>query len=198
MAQLLPPFPNRMSMMLAEYNHPFDLLKSCWLNTPLGSMLSISDEDALYLLDFVDRRSLERNIARLVSTTKSNIAPGKTKPLLSIEKEITSYFKGELHLFETPIYSVGSPFQKSVWNALVRIPYGETRSYAEQAISIGKPSAYRAVANANGANQLAIVIPCHRIINSSGMLGGYGGGLSRKAWLLHHEDKNKEIPKKNR
>lgn len=183
-------------MMKPEHNHPLNLLKCCWLDTPLGSMLAISDEDALYLLDFVDRRSLERNIARLVGTTKSNIVPGKTKPLLSIEKEITSYFKGELHLFETPIYSVGSPFQKSAWDTLLRIPYGETRSYAEQASSIGKPSAYRAVANANGANQLAIVIPCHRIINSNGMLGGYGGGPSRKAWLLHHEDKNKEIPKK--
>lgn len=77
------------------------------------------------------------------------------------------------------------------WQALTLIPYGETRSYAQQAQSLGKPTAYRAVANANGANSLSIIIPCHRIINSSGNLGGYGGGIARKQWLLEHERKNK-------
>ena len=81
----------------------------------------------------------------------------------------------------------GSPFQRQVWQVLCGIPYGETRSYAEEAISMGKPSAYRAVANANGANQLAIIIPCHRVIASDGTLGGYGGGIAVKQWLLEHE-----------
>ena len=81
----------------------------------------------------------------------------------------------------------GSPFQRQVWQVLCGIPYGETRSYAEEAMYMGKPSAYRAVANANGANQLAIIIPCHRVIASDGTLGGYGGGIAVKQWLLEHE-----------
>ena len=82
---------------------------------------------------------------------------------------------------------MGSPFQKIVWEELMRITFGETRSYGDQAAAMGKPTAYRAVANANGANQLAIIIPCHRIINTNGELGGYGGGISRKKWLINHE-----------
>jgi len=175
------------------FSQHLSLLKACWLDTPLGPMLAISDEEALYLLAFVDRRGLEREVKRLRNKTKSAIVPGKTTPILSIENELTSYFNGSLHLFETPIHLLGSPFQKSVWDELVRIPYGETRNYAEQAEAMGKPSAYRAVGNANGANQLAIIIPCHRIITSSGELGGYGGGVARKKWLLQHEEKNKKI-----
>ncbi len=85
---------------------------------------------------------------------------------------------------------MGSPFQKQVWKALQQIPHGQTCSYADLAAAIGKPTACRAVANANGANQLAIVIPCHRVINSDGKLGGYGGGVSKKQWLIDHEKKS--------
>jgi O-6-methylguanine DNA methyltransferase len=94
-------------------------------------------------------------------------------------------FDRTLQDFKTSVQLLGSPFQKLVWNELVSIPYGQTRSYLEQAIK--KQAAYRAVANANGANQIAIVIPCHRIINSNGKLGGYSGGISRKKWLIEHE-----------
>jgi AraC family transcriptional regulator of adaptative response/methylated-DNA-[protein]-cysteine methyltransferase len=100
---------------------------------------------------------------------------------------LDNYFAGKLKQFKTPIFWSGSVFQKIVWDALVRIPYGETRSYADVAASLGKPSAFRAVANANGANPLAIVVPCHRVINTDGGLGGYGGGLARKKWLIDHE-----------
>jgi AraC family transcriptional regulator of adaptative response/methylated-DNA-[protein]-cysteine methyltransferase len=82
---------------------------------------------------------------------------------------------------------LGSDFQKNVWRELIKIPPGETKSYADIAKAIKQPSAFRAVARANGANQLAIIIPCHRVINSDGELGGYGGGLTRKAWLINHE-----------
>ena len=85
---------------------------------------------------------------------------------------------------------VGSSFQQTVWKELIKIPYGETRSYAMQSITIGNPKATRAVANANGANQLAIIIPCHRIIRNNGELGGYGGGVHRKKWLIDHEKGN--------
>ena len=87
---------------------------------------------------------------------------------------------------------MGSDFQKSVWAALRKIPPGETRSYLDTAKAVGKPTAFRAVANANGANQLAIIIPCHRVINNNGELGGYGGGISRKQWLIDHEKKHYE------
>ena len=164
------------------------ILKASWIDTPLGPMLAISDEEALYLLEFVDRRGLEREIERLRIKTKSVIIPCNTNPIRSIEVELKSYFEDGLKEFKTPLYLIGSPFQKIVWAELMRIPYGTTRSYSSQAASIGQENAYRAVANANGANQIAIVIPCHRIINTNGDLGGYGGGISRKKWLIDHED----------
>ena len=167
------------------------MLKKFQLKTPLGPMLAVADEKALYVLEFVDCHHLERELEQLCIKTKSRMSSGKTAPIVSIEKELQAYFKGELKKFKTPLQFVGSPFQKSVWAELLRIPYGETRSYAEQAAAIGKKSAYRAVANANSANSMPIVIPCHRIINSNGELGGYGGGLERKRWLLAHEKKVK-------
>ena len=168
----------------------YTLLKASWLDTPLGPMLAIADEQALHLLEFVDRRGLEREVERLRKTVKAAIIPGSTGPIVSIERELKSYFEGTLKQFQTPLYCQGSLFQKLVWDALVQIPYGQTRSYAQQSLAIGKSTACRAVANANGANQLAIVIPCHRIITSSGELGGYGGGIARKQWLLDHEKNN--------
>jgi len=166
-----------------------NILQASWLDTPLGPMLAIANEEALYLLEFVDRRGLEREIERLRRKTKSAIIPGYTKVMCLIEKELSHYFKGELRTFKTPLFLLGSPFQQHVWEELIKIPAGTTRSYAQLAEAIGRPTAVRAVAQANGANQLAIVIPCHRVINTNGELGGYGGGLSRKEWLIHHERK---------
>jgi AraC family transcriptional regulator of adaptative response/methylated-DNA-[protein]-cysteine methyltransferase len=162
-------------------------LTSSTFETPLGSMIAIADNAALYLLEFVDCRGLEREMKRLSLHTKSTIIPGSTAPIESIKTELTLYFNGTLKEFKTPIHTLGTSFQKSVWSALQNIPYGQTKSYAEQAQTIGNKSAFRAVANANGANQLAIIIPCHRIINSNGKLGGYGGGVDRKQWLLNFE-----------
>lgn len=165
------------------------VLKASWIDTPLGSMLAVADEESLYLLEFVDRRGLEKEIQRLRQKTKLPIIPGKSHPARQIEEELKWYFSGKLQEFKTPLQFMGSPFQKRVWEELQKIPSGETRSYAEIAKTIGKPSAFRAVALANGANQIAIVIPCHRVINSNGSLGGYGGGIKRKEWLLKHERK---------
>jgi AraC family transcriptional regulator of adaptative response/methylated-DNA-[protein]-cysteine methyltransferase len=167
------------------------VLNASWFESPLGPILAVADANALYLLEFVDKRGLEREIKRLINTMNVGIIPGNTPPLSSIEKEIQEYFAGHLKKFKTPIHLIGSPFQKMVWHALMQIPYGETKSYAQQAQVINKPTAYRAVANANGANQLSIIVPCHRIINSNGNLGGYGGGIARKQWLLAHEQNNK-------
>lgn len=118
------------------------------------------------------------------SESKSNL---KLSPLDSIKIELFEYFNGQRTEFKTPLHIFGTDFRCRVWDALIKIPYGETRSYSDQAKAIEQPSACRAVANANGANRFAIVIPCHRIINRDGKLGGYAWGLERKAWLLEHE-----------
>lgn len=167
------------------------LLKVTWIDTKLGPMIAIADEEALFLLEFVDRRGLELEIERLRQKSKCALIPGVTPAISSIEQELEQYFDGSLKTFKTPLRFLGTPFERSVWDELMKIPLSETRSYADIATAIGQPSAYRAVARANGANQLAIVVPCHRVIGSNGELTGYGGGLPRKRWMLEHE-KNQE------
>lgn len=166
------------------------LLKTSWLDTPLGPMIAIADEEGLYLLEFIDRRGLEREIERLRIRMKAVIIPGMSLAIEAMDKELEQYFNGTLQTFKTPFHLIGSIFQKEAWDALIDIPYGKTRSYLEQAKFIGRPTAFRAVATANGANTIAIAIPCHRIINTNGELGGYGGGLARKKWLIEHEKRN--------
>ncbi len=165
------------------------VLKAAWLDTRLGPMIAIADETGLYLLEFVDRRGLEREVESLRKKLKAAIIPGETQIIKSIESEIAHYFDGKNLVFKTPIHLIGSPFQKSVWEELRKIPPGETRSYLEIAKLLKKPTAFRAVAQANGANPLAVIVPCHRVINTDGKLGGYGGGIARKQWLLGHEKK---------
>ena len=163
------------------------------LSTPLGPMIAIASHEALYLLAFVGRRGLKRDVERLHSQACATSTPGSTHIIVSIEAELKAYFAGELKTFQTPIFLMGSPFQKNAWDALCQIPYGETRSYLMQAESIGNPAACRAVANANGSNQLAIVIPCHRVIHNNGALGGYASGLACKQWLIDHEKQHKHL-----
>lgn len=162
-------------------------LKSSVFATPLGEMIAIADEDSLYLLEFIDKIGLNFEVAKLGKTTKMDICSGGCEPIASITKELASYFAGEKICFKTKLHLLGSEFQKSAWRALIDVPYGETNSYSAQAAALGRPSACRAVANANGANKIAIAIPCHRIINSNGKIGGYSGGIARKKWLIEHE-----------
>ncbi len=187
-------FRDAFSKMLGEVpkkiNKALVILKAARIDTKLGPMIAIADEKSLYLLEFVTRRGLEREVERLRQRGFA-IMPGSTLPLVSIAHELNDYFEGRLKVFKTPCHVFGSDFQQQVWEQLCQIPYGETRSYAEQAVLLGKPSAYRAVANANGKNQLAIIIPCHRVIASDGSLSGYGGGLAVKAWLIQHEKQHK-------
>ncbi|MFW2570904.1 bifunctional transcriptional activator/DNA repair enzyme AdaA [Legionella sp. 29fVS95] len=185
-------FARIMGAAPAKHGHK-NILKAAWLDTKLGPMLAIADENTLYLLEFIDRKGLEREVERLRKKTQSAIIPGSTAPLVSIQSELNAYFNGDLQLFDTPLNLLGSPFQKQVWDALAKIPPGETRSYADIAKIVDRPSAWRAVARANGSNQLAIVIPCHRVISSNGELSGYGGGVARKKWLIEHEKNTKAI-----
>lgn len=161
------------------------VLMAAWLDTPLGPMLAIADEAALVLLEFVDRRGLETELKRLRAW--ASVVPGRNAHIDGIEHELGAYFEGSTHSFETPVQLNGTPFQRSVWEQLRRIEPGRTLSYAGLASAVERPSAVRAVAQANGANQLAIVVPCHRVINADGQLGGYAGGIPRKQWLLDHE-----------
>lgn len=161
-----------------------------WVNrifTPLGPMLICSNDDGLHLLEFVDRRMLETQIKRVSKYTKCFYVPGEHALMAEVDKQMRAYFSGDLKDFDLPLRLLGTDFQQQVWNALLKIPYGETRSYAQQAELIGNPNAVRAVGTANGDNRFAIIVPCHRVIGSDGKLSGYGGGLWRKEKLLDIE-----------
>ncbi|QQE13532.1 bifunctional transcriptional activator/DNA repair protein Ada [Planctomycetota bacterium] len=166
------------------------VLSADWIDTALGPMIAITDDTHLHLLEFVDRRGLEREVERLRQRRNAAIIPNKTAITKSITKELIQYFKGNLITFKTPIIYLGSEFQQTVWEKLRTIPYGSTWSYSDLAYSLNRPTAARAVARANGTNQLAIIIPCHRIITKDGDLGGYAGGIPRKKQLLELESNN--------
>ncbi len=156
----------------------------------LGPMYACATDKGLCLLEFTDRRMLETEFQDLCKRLNAVILPGENKFLTQAQKEITEYFKGKRKEFTVPFHTPGTDFQNKVWKILQDIPYGETRSYRQQAVNIENPKAVRAVANANGANRIAVMIPCHRVIGSDGSLTGYGGGLSRKEWLLKFEKEN--------
>ena len=165
------------------------MLKQSVVETPQGPMIVLADETALYLLEFVGRKGLEAEIKRLHTRTKRTIAPGRTQVTDLIERELQEYFAGTLQIFTTPIIFIGSHFQKLVWGELQRIPFGHTKSYKEMAIAVCNPDSHRAVARVNATNQLALIVPCHRVIATGGALGGYAAGVERKQWLLDHEYK---------
>lgn len=161
-----------------------------WLTTPMGRMIVIADHEALYLLEFTNRKNMRRQFDRLRKIQGRAVLPGHTKITSQIETELLDYFAGKRTHFETPLATSGTLFQNLTWEALQTIPHGETRSYAQLAEMIEKPSAVRAVASANANNGLALIIPCHRVIAKNGGLGGYAGGVSRKRQLLDLEAKS--------
>ena len=162
------------------------LLVASWIETPLGPMLAIASERGLVLLEFVDRRALETELAE-VRRSLGAVVPGDHPILAQTRDELREYFDGGRREFTMPLDQRGSPFQLKAWQALCRIPYGETRSYSDMAREVGSPAAVRAIGRVNGQNRIAIVVPCHRVIRSDGSLCGYGGGRWRKHWLLEHE-----------
>ena len=147
--------------------------------SPVGPLLLAGDSEALHVLAFgVGSRPREID-ADWIPDTKG--------VLKDVRNDLDQYFAGRLKKFSTKLAFNGTPFQKNVWQALRRIPCGTTISYAELARRVGDPAAVRAVGTANGANPVAVIVPCHRVIGSNGKLTGYGGGLDRKQWLLEHE-----------
>jgi methylated-DNA-[protein]-cysteine S-methyltransferase len=117
--------------------------------------------------------------------------------LVETERQLKEYFEGKRQGFSIPLDMRGTPFQKSVWEALLAIPFGETRSYSQLAKRVGRPNAMRAVGGASGRNPLSIVVPCHRVIGSSGKLTGFAGGLEAKEQLLKIESENRSGPHRN-
>lgn len=159
------------------------------IETPLGAMLAIVDDDGLRLLEFVDRRAMERELSILRRRLGTSVVPGKHRHLDAIRSQLGDYFSGKDLEFDIPLAPVGSPFQLRAWKVLRTIPLGETRSYSWMAKQLGDIEMRRAVGRANGENMMCIIIPCHRVIRADGTLCGYGGGLWRKKWLLDHERK---------
>jgi O-6-methylguanine DNA methyltransferase len=157
------------------------------IDTPLGPMVGAATIDHLVLLEFGDRRMLATQFKRLNKLFHCRFEPNDSPVLVQLRRELTEFFEGRRSRFEIPLDTPGTPFQTLVWHALRQIPAGATRSYSDIARSIGRPTAVRAVARANGDNRIAIVIPCHRVIGSDGQLVGYGGGLWRKRRLLELE-----------
>lgn len=145
-----------------------------FVETPIGSILVAGDRDAVHEIHF-------DGAIPDAEWTRDDDA------LRYATVQLRSYFAGKRKDFDFDLAPRGTEFQLAVWNALRRIPYGETTTYAALAERIGRPSAVRAVGAANGANPIPIVIPCHRVIGSSGSLTGFGGGLETKRWLLDHE-----------
>lgn len=147
------------------------------ITTPIGDMAAIADESAIYSLDFCE--------SEMEYETSDNPL------LLRLQTELNEYFEGKRREFDLPLSLIGTPFQASVWETLRRIPYGQTISYKEEARMLGRPSAVRATASANGKNPLSILIPCHRVVASNGGIGGYSGGIWRKEFLLGLEAKHR-------
>ena len=164
-----------------------DCIVTAWIESPLGPLVAGATGEGVCLLEFTDRRMLEAQLETVSKRFNTAIVPGENDHLVQLKDELSQYFAGTLKHFTMPLIYPGSPFQQRVWGALLKIPYGETTSYETLADSIGAHGAQRAVGHANGLNRIAIIIPCHRVVNKSGKLGGYGGGLWRKQFLLSLE-----------
>lgn len=170
-----------------------DWLRVTWIESPLGPLVAAADSKAVVLLEFTERRMIEAQFDTLRRRFRAAIVPGENAHLAQLKRELAEYFDGQRRRFTVPLNYPGTPFQQKVWDALLEIPYGETRSYEDIARAVGSSSAVRAVGQTNGLNRICVVIPCHRVVNKDGKLGGYGGGLWRKQALLSLEQGQKEF-----
>jgi O-6-methylguanine DNA methyltransferase len=157
------------------------------IDTPLGRMLAGATDDGICLLEFTDRRMLPAQLETVRRRLGRPIVAGSHPHLDLARAQLDEYFSGARRTFDLPLVAPGSPFQERTWSELRRLPAGSTVSYEQLADRAGRPRAQRAVGTANGANRIAVVIPCHRVVRKSGEAGNYGGGRWRKEWLLAHE-----------
>ncbi|MHA1777928.1 MAG: cysteine methyltransferase [Promethearchaeia archaeon] len=156
-----------------------DVLFFDYLNCPIGVLKITASSEAITSIRFCE----------IISKRSKFSNPNKITSMA--QKQLKEYFNHERTEFSLPLSPQRTPFQQKVWNALESIPYGKVSTYKEVAVMIGNSKAVRAVGNANSKNPITIVIPCHRVIQSNGKLGGYAGGLYRKQWLLKHENPQK-------
>ncbi|WP_392566131.1 methylated-DNA--[protein]-cysteine S-methyltransferase [Utexia brackfieldae] len=161
------------------------------IETPIGAMFTAATEKGICLLEFLDQKQLESELKTISLQFKAVIVPGENSHIMQLKQELAEYFQGHRIHFDVALDTAGTPFQQLVWQTLQQIPYGETCSYQQEANQMDKPTAVRAVANANGKNRISIVIPCHRVIGTDGTLTGYAGGVWRKRWLLALEQQYK-------
>jgi len=159
------------------------------MESPIGSIFIGWTENGLVEVDFIEKRSLKQILADLREEGFEPLSGLSAKPA----DQLTEYFEGRRWSFSCKLEVYGSPFQRKVWNELLKIPYGMTKSYGEIARAIGRPQGARAIGSANHANRISIIVPCHRVIGSDGKLVGYGGGLDRKRWLLDHESRHMRV-----
>lgn len=177
---------NNTSISPSKVKKENTILFTTW-NSPLGEMIICSSNNGICLLEFLDRKSLETEIKGIQIKFNSILVFGNNDHINSLKDELSHYFNGTNLEFKVPIDFKGSDFQERVWKNLMDIPFGKTITYSKLASKINCINGSRAVANANGANKISILIPCHRVVGSDGNLTGYGGGLKRKEWLLNHE-----------
>jgi AraC family transcriptional regulator of adaptative response/methylated-DNA-[protein]-cysteine methyltransferase len=170
-----------------------DCVRLAWIETPLGPMVAGATSEGICLLEFSDRRMLEAQFDRIRRRFAIPMVPGENDHLQKLRAELVEYFAGKRRDFTLPLVYPGTEFEQRVWSQLLAIPYSETRSYQDLARTLGQPGASRAVGRANGMNRIAILIPCHRVVNQNGELGGYGGGLWRKHILLELEKEGRSL-----
>lgn len=163
------------------------LLSTDIIPSPIGDLIAIANDAELLYLDIFEKHDA-KIISKIINIVKSNMTYNPDNSIIKhLKVELYDYFHGHAKIFNTPVRMIGTDFQKKTWSALLKIKYGERKSYSEQTNQI---NACRAVGNANAKNPLLILIPCHRVTRSDGTLGGFRGGTKTKKWLLEHEAKN--------
>jgi len=167
---------------------PVSVMRTVCYESPIGELEISGDDKWIYSIEF----AYESNDEEKTQDSKGDENQKLPAPLMKCKAQLDEYFAGNRTGFSLPLSPRGTPFQKKVWGQLLKIDFGKTKSYKEIAEAVGSPGGMRAVGGANGKNPITIVIPCHRVIADNGTLGGYGGGLWRKEWLLKHENSWKQ------
>ena len=168
-----------------------EIINTTTFSTPLGEMFAAASKKGIVMLTFFTPFYIEAKIEVLKKTLNAEVIPANNEIFKALKIQLNEYFEKKRTTFEIPLQLIGSPFQVKCWKELLNIPYGKTISYKEQAIKIGNEKAFRAVANANGQNMIAILVPCHRVIANNGKLSGYTGGVEKKEFLLKLEKNDK-------
>ena len=164
------------------------ILATSTIKTPLGDMFCAATQKGVCFLGFFEQKALEKQLEKIQKFFDTEAISAHNIYFEQVQKELDEYFEGKRKEFTIPLQLVGTPFQQSVWKILMKIPYGETVSYKQEAQLLKHEKAIRAVANANGQNLISILIPCHRVVQTNGSLGGYAGGINRKQALLTLEN----------